>query len=188
MNSIQSVLWRNPYDLSAELCQLRPDPSGWLLEGLVLIPADGAPARCDYRVEIDEGWNAHRVELRLTGLRIERQFELSSADEHWHVDGMRDPALAGCTDVDLRVSPSTNTLPIRRLGLEVGAQASLRAAWVSFPELEVISSEQTYERITEQTYRYRSGSFAADIHVDEAGMVVTYGTKYWRREAAAARS
>jgi len=184
MISTRSVLWHNPFDHSTELCQLRFDPPGWLLEGLVLIPADGVPARCDYRVDIDEQWQARRIQLRLTGLDYERQLELTSARERWYIDGVHDPALDGCIDVDLRVSPSTNTLPIRRLGLEVGAQASVLAAWVGFPDLEVVSSEQTYERITEQTYRYRSGSFSADIDVDEAGMVLNYGKKYWRSEAA----
>jgi uncharacterized protein len=188
MISTRSVLWHNPYDHSTELCQLRFHPPGWLIEGLVLIPADEAPARCDYRVDVDERWRARRVHLRLAGLGHERQLELTSERDRWYIDGAHDPALDGCTDVDLRVSPSTNTLPIRRLGLEVGAQATVQAAWVGFPDLQVVSSEQTYERITEQTYRYRSGSFAADINVDEAGMVVNYGEKYWRGEAAAFRS
>lgn len=188
MTSIRSLLWHNPYDQSAELCQLRSDPSGWLLEGLVLIPAEGGPARCDYRVEIDDGWTARRVQVRLAGLDHERELELTSSEEGWHVDGAYDPALDGCTDVDLRLSPSTNTLPIRRLGLQVGAQASVRAAWVGLPDLRVIASEQSYERLDERTYRYRSDSFIADLQVDEVGLVLAYGQDHWRSAAAGTRS
>lgn len=36
------------------------------------------------------------------------------------LNGVDCPAVAGCTDIDLGFSPSTNLLPIRRLSLEVG--------------------------------------------------------------------
>ena len=54
---------------------------------------------------------------------------------NWTVDGKRRRALRSCTDVDLGCSPSTNTLPIRRLGLSVGATKTIQAAWIRFPEL-----------------------------------------------------
>ena len=40
------------------------------------------------------------------------------------MDGVPAPALKGCKDIDLGCSPSTNTLPIRRLRLAVGASAA----------------------------------------------------------------
>ena len=36
--------------------------------------------------------------------------------------------LDGCPDVDFGWTPATNTVPIRRLGLEVGETASITAA------------------------------------------------------------
>lgn len=75
----------------------------------------------------------------------------------WRVDGVVDRTLRGCTDVDLCCSPSTNTLPIRRLRLAVGASKTIKAAWVRFPGLSVVSASQTYARIDEVSYRYSSG-------------------------------
>ena len=51
------------------------------------------------------------------------------ADE-WGADSR---AVDGCRDIDLNFSPSTNVLPIRRLSLDVGDQAAVRAAWLRFP-------------------------------------------------------
>jgi hypothetical protein len=60
------------------------------------------------------------------------------------VDGELVSQLDGCTDVDFGWTPATNTVPIRRLGLEVGQRASITAAWIRFPELDVVASEQWY--------------------------------------------
>jgi hypothetical protein len=85
--------------------------------------------------------------------------------------------------VDLGCSPSTNTLPIRRLRLAPGKAATIKAAWVRFPELVVVKAAQTYARLDEFTWRYASGTFDAELTVDEDGLVVAYAD--WRRTAFA---
>src|SRR5712664_99467 len=45
------------------------------------------------------------------------------------------PHSANVCDIDLAVTPATNTLPIRRLNLEVGQSQEVTAAWLKFPDL-----------------------------------------------------
>jgi hypothetical protein len=47
-----------------------------------------------------------------------------------------------------------------------------------FPSLEVQRLEQSYERLAERRYRYRSGRFTADLAVDDDGMVLQYGVNW----------
>jgi uncharacterized protein len=89
-----------------------------------------------------------------------------------------------CVDVDLGFTPATNTLPIRRLGLEVGEAAELAVAWLRWPTLRVERAEQRYERLARDRYRYSSGDFEADLTVDEHGLVVEY-EGVWRAVARA---
>jgi uncharacterized protein len=96
----------------------------------------------------------------------------------WSRDGKQLPALDQCLDLDLEWSPSTNTLPIRRLGLALGDTKAVAAAWVRFPSLDVERLDQSYERIDERRYRYRSGRFTADLAVDEDGVVLQYGVNW----------
>ena len=91
--------------------------------------------------------------------------------------------LRGCTDIDLGCSPATNSLPIRRLRLAVGTSHTIKAAWVRFPELDVVAGAQTYTRVDEFTYRYASGTFEADLTVDDEGLVTSYAE--WRRTGVA---
>ena len=88
-------------------------------------------------------------------------------------------------DVDLGWSPSTNTLPVRRLQLAVGERRDLTAAWVRFPQLAVQPLPQSYTRTGERTWLYesRGAAFRAALEVDEQGLVVDY-EGLWRRIAA----
>ena len=91
------------------------------------------------------------------------------------MNGEHVPPVEGCIDVDLNFSPSTNLLPIRRLNLGIGDEATVRAAWLRFPTFTLEPLDQSYSRIAENRYQYKSASFTAEITVNEAGLVLEYG-------------
>jgi uncharacterized protein len=61
----------------------------------------------------------------------------------------------------------------------------LSIAYVSLPELEVRTVQQRYTRLDEDCYRYESGSFRADLPVDQHGFVIDY-PGLWQRAGAPA--
>jgi len=97
-------------------------------------------------------------------------------DGRWQISGRERIDLQGCTDADLEISPSTNTIPIRRLGLPIGGSRELRAAWVRFPQLTIEPSRQRYTRLAEDRYRFENvdSGFSAEITVDEVGLILHY--------------
>jgi uncharacterized protein len=175
------VAWRRSDEVQTdEHCTLTQRDTGLSLVGTVLGAEDGAPVRIEYRVLTDgDGMTtaAHVRDLRgfeQRTLTLERD-----AKGNWTVDGAKVRALKGATDVDLGCSPSTNTLPIRRLRIGVGASKTIKAAWVRFPELTVVKADQTYTRLDEFTYRYASGDFEAELTVDDEDLVAGYAD--WAR-------
>jgi uncharacterized protein len=99
----------------------------------------------------------------------------------WWSDGEAAPALAGAVDVDVEVTPLTNTLPIRRLQAEGSDDAEVRAAWVRVPGDGIEPLDQRYTDLGGGRWRYRSASgFEAELTVDDQGLVETYG-ELWRR-------
>jgi hypothetical protein len=179
------VAWRRSDEVQAdEHCTITVRDSGLSLVGTVLGAEEGLPVRVEYRVLADGTGATTAVHVR--DLRGFAQRTLTLARDtkgNWTVDGVPVKALKGCTDVDLGCSPSTNTLPIRRLRLGDGQRKTIQAAWVRFPELTVEKAAQTYTRIDDFTYRYASGSFEADLVVDEEGVVAQYAV--WQRTAVA---
>jgi hypothetical protein len=179
------VAWRRWDDVRVdELCTLTVRDSGLSLVGTVLGAEGGLPVRIEYRILTDSAGLTTAAHIR--DLRGFEQRTLALARDtkgSWTVDGTAVRGLKGCTDVDLGCSPSTNTLPVRRLRMAVGASQTIQAAWVRFPELTVAKAAQTYTRLDEFTYRYESGTFSAEATVDDEGLVTEYAE--WRRSGVA---
>lgn len=175
------VAWRRSDEVEAdEHCTLTLRDSGLSLVGTVLGAEGGRPVRVEYRVLADRAGMTTAVHVRdLRGFETRTVTLERNAKGSWTVDGSAARGLRGCTDVDLGCSPSTNTLPIRRLRLPIGTSHTIQAAWVRFPELTVIKAAQTYTRLDEFTYHYSSGTFEADLAVDDDGLVTRYAE--WQR-------
>ena len=175
------VAWRRTDEVEAdEHCTVTLRESGLSLVGTVIGAEGGLPLRVEYRVLTERTGLTTAVHVRdLRGFETRTLALERDAKGSWTVDGKANRSLKNCTDVDLGCSPSTNTLPIRRLRLGLGASQTVQAAWVRFPELTVVKAAQTYTRLDEFTYRYASGDFEADITVDDDGLVAAYAV--WRR-------
>jgi hypothetical protein len=179
------VAWRRSDEVEAdEHCTLSLRDAGLSLVGTVLGAEAGAPVRIEYRVFADATGLTTAAHVRdLRGFETRTIALERDAKGNWRVDGVPTRGLKGCTDVDLGCSPSTNTLPIRRLRMAVGKPHTIQAAWIRFPELVVVKSAQTYTRLDEFTYRYASGDFDAELTVDDDGLVAAYAE--WRRTGVA---
>jgi uncharacterized protein len=175
------AVWRRSDEVATdEHCTLTLRDGGLSLVGTILGAERGLPVRTEYRVLADAAGLTTAAHVRdLRGFETRTTALDRDPKGNWSVDGVVVRVLKGCTDVDLGCSPSTNTLPIRRLRLAVGASRTIQAAWIRFPELTVVRTAHTYTRLDEFTYRFSSGDFATELTVDDDGLVTSYAE--WRR-------
>lgn len=181
----RAVVWKNLLLNGTDYCALWRTAEGWLLKGTMAgVIKDQRPILAAYEVHCDEHWFTHRLELQRTVGPDTRSLSLTvAARGTWRNSGRELLAVQGCEDVDLALTPATNTLPIRRLQLAVGQSASTIAAWVQFPELAIQPLSQRYTRVSANTYRYESNTgFSAEIGVDDLGMIINYSGG-WERLA-----
>jgi len=178
MGTRRWILWQGLTTPSMERCIVAASGGGFELSGLILQSHEESPYVVRYAIEVDAAWRTRKVEVGLEDGGERRLSLRVDAEGNWSHDGQRFEQLAGCIDVDLEWSPSTNTLPIRRLALALGDTKSVAAAWVRFPSLEVQRIEQSYECLAQRRYRYRSGRFTADLAVDDDGVVLQYGVNW----------
>jgi uncharacterized protein len=173
----QSILWRRLDGPGHESARLLLEDALWHLTGTAVFAHERHPCRLDYRIVCDSDWQtlSARVEgwIGITPIDISISVDVN---RRWLLNGTDQFEVENCVDVDLNFSPSTNLLPIRRLVLEVGEEARVRAAWLRFPGFTLEPLEQSYLRTGKQTYRYESGggSFVAELEVNEAGFVTRY--------------
>ena len=181
------ILWHCSLLSSSEHALLVESEDGYRLQGVAVLPLGELPCHIDYAVTVDRQWRPSRARATITTPSGAREIVLRS--QHgagWEVDGKLVSHLDGCPDVDFGWTPATNTVPIRRLGLEVGETASITAAWVRFPQLDVVASEQWYRRLAIDRWQYTSGEYDYQLVTDPAtGLVLSYGDDLWRAAATA---
>jgi hypothetical protein len=151
--------------------------SSWHLVGTAVFAYNGQPCRLDYTVVCNVAWQT--ISGTVQGWVGDQTIAIEiTADvtRRWWLNGMECAAVAGGTDIDLNFSPSTNFLPIRRLGLAIGQEAQVQAAWLRFPSFTLAPLEQLYRRLDETTYHYESagGTFTTTLQVNAAGFVTLY--------------
>ena len=173
----RSILWKRLDLPGHEAARLEYAHGAWSLAGASIFTHDGRVCRLYYDIVCGDDWRTLRA--RVAGWVGDDAVEIAievDAERRWRMNGAECPQVEGCIDVDLNFSPSTNLLPIRRLGLAVGEEAEVRAAWLRFPGFALEPLPQRYRRTGEHAYRYESagGAFIRDLTVDEAGFVTRY--------------
>jgi hypothetical protein len=175
--TLATIAWQS--DAGADWCSLEGDADWLSLGGQAIVVERSIPYLISYVVGLDPEWQTRQVIVEVLNPGCDQFIRLAVENGTWTRDDEALPGLAGCVDVDLAFTPATNTLPIRRLGLEVGDAAEVHAAWVRWPELDVVRAEQRYERLAADRYRYTQDDFSAEIMVDSDGFVVEY-EDVWR--------
>lgn len=188
MSDQVDVLWVSRELGSAEHCTMRWGSADRGIadrgiEGTVVLPRRGIPARIDYSISISSDWRVRAATIELVAAESSRTLTFEHTDRGWLIDGLEHPGLGACIDLDLGWTPATNTIPLRRSPLEEGRCVTTTAAWVRFPELDVVVSEQNYTRLAGDRVRYRSSTFEADLTVTQENIVADYGDGLWVAEA-----
>jgi hypothetical protein len=181
------LFWSALQEPGMEHLHLVEDESGVRADSLVLGLDDGAPFRLWYQVRADAAWTVRECRFQVGGEQGAVLRLVSDGQGHWtDAAGGAYPALEGCADVDITVTPFTNTLPIRRLTLAPSASAELLVAYVTIPELSVRPARQRYTCLSRTevgaVYRYEGleSGFRADLTVDAQGLVIAY-PNLWQR-------
>ena len=183
---LKTVVWQSHDCTSLEYCSLFQGDS-LSLEGTVIATLDEQSYSLSYSVLCDLAGRTVSVSVLLSSEGQENKLELEvDSEQRWWTDGKELTALRGCTDIDLGITPATNTLPIRRLNLAEGEGAHVSAAWLRFPGLELQPLAQRYTRLDQTTYLYEShsetnsGGYKSQLEVDEHSLVANYANGWAR--------
>ncbi len=136
---------------------------------------------CEYHFDLDRQWRTQTFKLAVNQAGEDRKLRIERTNEkEWQVNGVDRPDLRDCLDLDLNVSPFTNTLAIRRLTLAPGEAKEMTAVYVNLPQLEVTPARQRYQRLDPSDpprrflYSGLDTGFTEEITVDEYALVERY--------------
>jgi hypothetical protein len=157
------------------------DATGYRFEGSTAAVEDGIAWWVTYSISLDTMWRTRTARIAGRSEWGPRAVVLEADGRGaWWIDGQPAPQLSGCLDVDLEASACTNTFPVHRMRLDVGATADAPAAYVRALDLRVERLEQRYARVADDgrssRYDYEAPAFAfeACLVYDETALVVDY--------------
>ncbi|MFB4315472.1 putative glycolipid-binding domain-containing protein [Actinomadura sp. 21ATH] len=187
---VRSVVWVKPE--GAEIAEVEI-AAGRLTASGAAIGAGPPPYRLEYELTTGDRYVTARLLVESYGTDPEtgpwrRWLELVNRPEgEWSVTARAEgrvampppggdaAALRGALDCDLGLSPLTNSMPALRMDEDGPAEHLM--AWVSVPDLAVVPSRQTYERVRRDgghmVVRFSSDRFQEDIEFRD-GLVADY--------------
>lgn len=174
----KSIIWKGLNRLqTTEHCELLLEKDRIMVSSIVKGLVDGSEVHISYLIHMDRNWKTLSVSVlnRVEG-ELKQLAYKSDGDGNWFGNGLEADLFKGCIEIDIMVSPFTNSIPVNRLKLKIGESRRISVMYFDILKFEVLRVEQIYTRVTEDQYKYENtdNDFKALIRFDEFGLVRSY--------------
>lgn len=157
-----------------EETELRWENEGWTINGQI------SRERVQYVLRITATWQVRQF-LLFRDLDDPDLWLYTDGTARWgEMNGARREELDGCYDLDLACTPFTNTLPIRRLPLQVGDRVEVPVVSVDVETLGVRPVQQRYLRLDTHRWAFAEGDESVEFEVDDYGLMIDYPGRFKR--------
>ena len=174
-------IWRRIGLDGLEHLTLAETATGYTADAVLSVEAERGGVTCEYHFDIDRQWRTTSFALKQHQAGDDRTLHIErEGDYRWRMNGELKAELDGALELDLTVSPFTNTLAIHQLGLAPNEAKEMTAVYVKIPQLEVVPAKQRYQRLDANEpprrflYTGLETGFIQEITVDEYALVERY--------------
>lgn len=181
-----NTLWTGRAYYSLENCLINITEAGSVISSTIIGKYEGKMYLVKYTIRTNQNWETISLDIRYRHSNRKEHFLLESDGKgNWMLNGKEASEFKGCIDVDIAVTPFTNTLPINRLRLKEGEAREIEVIYFNVLEQQIQALQQKYVRLSDKTYHYENipNDFEADITIDEYGLVVDYPALFERTAA-----
>jgi hypothetical protein len=181
-----NLLWSGREYYSLENCLADITADGLIVNSTIIGYYEEKIYRVEYLIRTNALWETIYLEINS---RHDNQTQLlkfnGDGKGNWTSNGKPGQEFSGCIDVDIPLTPFTNTLPIRRLNLGDGETQEIKVIYCDLLDGCIKAVRQKYTRISATSYHYENvpNDFEATIQVDNSGFVVDYPSLFIRTAA-----
>lgn len=177
----RSIVWKGCYSSTTEYMEISQGES-IIVRGHITGEEEGIPYYTSYIIYADQQWEVRSVSVIVKSINT-IEFFFEKKNTNWiNREGVEMMELKDCIDIDISLTPFTNTLPVRRLRIPKGETREITVLYFKLPEGEFYSMQQRYTNIDDRFYKYENvdGGYSAMLELDNEGMVVYYPGR-WQR-------
>lgn len=181
---LAEIVWENLESFGCEFARISQRSSAIHVESTVIFFNGNSPVQIDYFIDTDNLWATKKV---LVQTKKGKNLEINATgtgkwfDQH----GKELEELRGAIDVDLSVTPFSNSLPVNRYDWELNQRREFEMVYIDIPQFKLHKMKQTYTFIERKKgiriFKYQSPNFEAFISFDESGFVIDYPELFSRR-------
>lgn len=178
----KQIIWKGIYYNTVEYLHLQ-SADAHHIQGYITGLVNNQPLHVDYHIVATSDWETSAVVIKAHD-HIEKELHFTREDGQWHDKlGTIHDIFTPCIDIDISITPFTNTLAVNRLQLAEGERREISVLYFDLPAMDVKPVKQRYTRLAGRLYRYESlwSGFTAELEVDEDGIVLDY-PGIWVRE------
>lgn len=178
---LNEFVWKSSEYGTVEQCRVIQRETEIQVRSAIFGKYRGLDIQVDYEIRTDPAWRVTSCRVKsLVGTRS-TELLLEHLSDGWTSGGVATTWNDRCVDIDISLTPFTNTLPIKRLNLLVGASATIDVVYIDILNGDAFPVQQTYRRISESVFRFETvpNDFEADITVSPNGFVVDYPELFW---------
>lgn len=171
-----SLTWHSDEYSSTEHCIVRQMVSGYEILSNISGRYEDKAFEAKYLIATNNDWQTTLTKVRLdTGNKRTELLFVKNDNGTWYFDGRPDERFDGCIDVDIPLTPFTNTLPVNRLKMAIGGSELIKVIYIDVFE-GIRTVQQKYTRLSASTYKYENvpNDFEAVITMDDAGFILEY--------------
>jgi len=178
-----NLLWTGIEYYSLENCLVNTGNTGNEISSNIIGCFEQKIYSVAYFIETDINWQTRFLEINYRINNKENKITLQKdACNNWLFNNSRTDLFEHCIDVDISVTPFTNSLPVNRLKLLREQEAKINVIYINIFEQQVKALQQTYQRLSDGKFLYKNfpNDFEAEIEVDMYGFVINYPSLFKR--------
>lgn len=172
-----NLLWTGREYYSLENCLVTTTDLGSEINSVIIGSYRGKIYRVEYQIKTNRNWETVFLDLFSQHSSQRQHFKFEGDGKgNWMVNGRQADEFKNCIDIDIPLTPFTNTLPIKRLRLLVEEEQQIKVIYCDLLEKEIKPVIQKYICLSETSFHYENvpNDFEATITVDDDGFVVDY--------------
>jgi uncharacterized protein len=172
-----NILWTGREYYSLENCLIKTGENGADITSTIVGSYEEKLYKVEYHIKTNVYWQTVLLEITSQINSHTQTIKLEGDGKGtWIFNGKEAAQFKDCIDVDIALTPFTNTLPICRLNLQQGQPHQIQVIYCDLLHQVIKPVSQKYTRLSQDEYHYENipNDFEATIQVDERGFVVDY--------------
>ncbi|CAH0127309.1 hypothetical protein SRABI36_00180 [Pedobacter sp. Bi36] len=172
----RKITWEGLKYKSLENCTLTETDNGVTVTSIITGQVNNQVIKVSYKILTDPLWTTYLVEINVILGGNEKTVLLEKKGAYWLVNNTIDHRFDGCVDIDISLTPFTNTLPIRRLVFNGQLSNRIEVIYIDIIADMIMPVRQYYTKISDSVYLYENekSTFKAELKTDSYGLVIEY--------------